>query len=197
MVQAVLVTTIWSIHYCFWSSQNEANHQPYPETLPFLLLHYRPGFKSEAVFLLSRLISFPSPLPADLFTRGIHGRWHVLMGSIASVMLLTQREQRGDVYVYTVSVWQRERTGPPLCAERDSVLLTRLPSNYDVTGAHDKEQHHDRLRERGGEIATDTMSRWLDKHQFWACVLSMCLSAFTANRDSFLVFIYRITVHEP
>lgn len=59
--------------------------------------------------------------------------------------------------------------GPPLCAERDSVLLTRLPGNYDVTGVHDKEQHHgrERLRDAGRkgerESAADAVSRCNDK----------------------------------
>lgn len=43
-----------------------------------------------------------------------------------------------------------KRTGPPLCAERESVLFTGLPSNYDVTEVHDKEKHHDRDKLRDG-----------------------------------------------
>lgn len=78
------------------------------------------------------------------------------------MLLIQGNEQRKDLYVFTVRAvtqTQREkhvpikRTGPPLCAERDSVLLTRLPGNYDVTAVHDKERHHD--RDRHSEIGEE------------------------------------------
>lgn len=69
-----------------------------------------------------------------------------------SVMLPTQGEETKGrsvcIYCDREKHVPIKRTGPPLGAERDSVLLTRLPSNYDVTAVHNKEKHHDRDRRR-------------------------------------------------
>lgn len=75
--------------------------------------------------------------------------------------------RRGNLYVNTVR--QSRRTGPPLTAERDSVLLARLPGNYDVTG----EQHDGgRGRDHHGcyekmqlqELCTAKCTRWQREH---------------------------------
>ena len=45
--------------------------------------------------------------------------------------------------------------GPPLCAERDSVLLMTLPGNHDVTEVHSKDMNgcvYLRVCTGGGEV---------------------------------------------